>query len=976
MGYFSENYDHIRYPISGEDKLGLRKSQLGAIHAIAAHFTLNSEAAIIVMPTGSGKTAVLMMVPYLERATRVLIVSPSRLVRSQITEQFGKLELLKNIGVIKKDTNHPRIKEVTKMLTEAQQWEDLRSADVVVGTPNCISPAYTNIPNPPDDLFDLLLIDEAHHSPAQTWNGIIDAFPDAKRVLFTATPFRRDKQEIKGKIIYSYPIREAYNEGIFGNIEYVPVIPGLEQNNDIVICREAERIFREDREAGYDHSIMVRTDTRKRARELNQVYSEHSSLDLRVIHSGHSFRHIKSSINKLKAGELDGIICVNMLGEGFDYPNLKIAAIHAPHKSLEVTLQFIGRFARTATSGSNLGTAKFLAIPAEIEIESERLYQEEKLWQEIIANLSQTRIDKEQYIRETIEQFRQPEIKTPQTEEISLYALHPYSHVKIYRVFSDVDITQHVDFPITYEIVYHQFSPELSVAIFITCETRSPKWTELRDFHGAEYDLFVIFYHSASSLLFINSSKRSDSLYESIVKQFSPAGHRILPLSKINKVLLGLRNSSFFNIGMKNRVLNSSTESYRIITGSRAQEAIRSTDGQLYHRGHIFGKAEEQGEKITIGYSSASKVWSNRYDRIPELIAWCSTLATKFESEADVNTASGLDFLSVGEEIDKIPEQVICVDWNELAYRQPLLVEFNDSNGRRGSCDLLDLQLDVDREVSNSENVRIVISGPWFELAIEFSLTSDVYFRTVQDDPSSVCLRKGYDTISLIDYLNANPLDIYLADMSRINGSEIYRFKTDEFVPLDQSHVQVIDWIGASVDITREFGEANDEDNTISIHDFLMQHIASQRPSILFYDHRRGEIADFVSITEREDEISISLFHCKGSATVVPATRLEDVYEVSSQVIKSTYWLNRPNELFERIRQRLRTGSRLIVGNTNDLSNVFHRINEKYSCYEIFIVQPGLSKSKLSEEAMRVLAAADDYATRANSKGLVVIASE
>ena len=45
------------------------------------------------------------------------------------------------------------------MLTEVQQWEDLRSADVVVGTPNSISPAYTNIPNPPDDLFDLLLID-------------------------------------------------------------------------------------------------------------------------------------------------------------------------------------------------------------------------------------------------------------------------------------------------------------------------------------------------------------------------------------------------------------------------------------------------------------------------------------------------------------------------------------------------------------------------------------------------------------------------------------------------------------------------------------------------------------------------------------------------------------------------------------------------------------------------------------------------
>lgn len=41
------------------------------------------------------------------------------------------------------------------------------------------------------------------------------------------------------------------------------------------------------------------------------------------------------------------MICVDMLGEGFDFPNLKIAAIHEPHKSLASTLQFIGRFART-----------------------------------------------------------------------------------------------------------------------------------------------------------------------------------------------------------------------------------------------------------------------------------------------------------------------------------------------------------------------------------------------------------------------------------------------------------------------------------------------------------------------------------------------------------------------------------------------------------------------------------------------------
>lgn len=66
--YFETHYDQITYPIDSENIKGLRNAQLGAIHALASFFTLNKkDAAIIIMPTGAGKTAVLMMVPYLIR---------------------------------------------------------------------------------------------------------------------------------------------------------------------------------------------------------------------------------------------------------------------------------------------------------------------------------------------------------------------------------------------------------------------------------------------------------------------------------------------------------------------------------------------------------------------------------------------------------------------------------------------------------------------------------------------------------------------------------------------------------------------------------------------------------------------------------------------------------------------------------------------------------------------------------------------
>ena len=59
----------------------------------------------------------------------------------------------------------------------------------------------------------------------------------------------------------------------------------------------------------------------------------------------------------LKTGKSRIVVCVDMFGEGIDIPNLKIAAIHDRYKSLPITLQFIGHFAR---SKAGLGDATII----------------------------------------------------------------------------------------------------------------------------------------------------------------------------------------------------------------------------------------------------------------------------------------------------------------------------------------------------------------------------------------------------------------------------------------------------------------------------------------------------------------------------------------------------------------------------------------------------------------------------------------
>src|SRR5438067_12415045 len=111
MPYFDDNYARLNFPVLTA-LAGLYNAQLGAIHAIAAHFTVHDQPALITMPTGSGKTAVLMMTPFVLRSNRVLVITPSRMVREQIAEDCGGLVTLRRAGAIPDLVRSPRVREV------------------------------------------------------------------------------------------------------------------------------------------------------------------------------------------------------------------------------------------------------------------------------------------------------------------------------------------------------------------------------------------------------------------------------------------------------------------------------------------------------------------------------------------------------------------------------------------------------------------------------------------------------------------------------------------------------------------------------------------------------------------------------------------------------------------------------------------------------------------------------------------------
>lgn len=978
--YFIEHYSKVKLPIATGSEKGLRRAQLGAVHAVAAHFTLSETPAVVAMPTGSGKTTVLMLSTYMLLATRALVITPSVLVRNQIAEQFNTLSTLRSVNAIPdgpETVPSPKVKEVPGVIRDETSWEELRQFDVVVGTPNSLSPTVPTVPTPPEDLFDLVLVDEAHHSRAKTWETLLDAFPGARQVHCTATPFRNDKKQLPGTFAYSYPLSKAYEDGVFGEVRFVPVEPDG-ADPDAAIAKTVEETLLNDREQGFDHLIMVRTDSRKKANELKAVYEERTSLNLRLIHSGLSPATVKRAVRKLRDGELDGIICVDMLGEGFDLPELKIAAIHAPHRSLAATLQFIGRFARTGAEGT-MGVAKFVAVPSEIEVERQKLFDETSTWQEIVTNLSEGKIQEEAEVQERLSEFERSGNSSPDLQDVSLHAFRPLKHFKIYRVFrssEEIQINAQIDLPTNLGIVERWNDTSSDTTIFVTQERHRPEWTQIDEFQSVEYHLFTVYFDRQSNLLFINGSLRTMAIYEHIARAFTQGEHSNLPLNKVNNVLATLNNLRFSNIGMRRRALHPNADSYRISAGSDTQNAVSVTDGHMYDRGHVScSGTNRRGDREYIGYSSASKVWSVENVLIPKLVQWAQTLAWRIENFENTVTGSGVDRLSTGTELRELPENIIAADWPQKAYISPpqLCVK---SLGIETV--LVDLELDVDRSPPQTNgSVRLILAGEAFRMHIDYTLLrTGAKFDPVEYKSEEVVIKSGPKEIPLVEYLREHPPPLFLADFSRVDGGQLFT-APDVVEQFDKQRIETIDWHSENVNIRLELYEEDSTGQALSIHEYLLRSLDASDAEIVFYDHGPGEMADVITIGETSDKVLISFHHCKKSSQPTPGSRTDDVYEVASQVVKSISWLRGQNTIFTQIKKRMRSrsGSCFVKGDQDVLNQIAERSQQVSMDYEMVLVQPGISQQKMKDNVANALASANNFIIESNCRQLRVWAS-
>lgn len=250
----------------------------------------------------------------------------------------------------------------------------LQLSNMIVATPHVLNACSEDALNVVLERCSHLMVDEAHHAPARTWKRVVDAFADRKVLLFTTTPFREDGKPVPGRTIYRFPLREAQRDGYFTTIDYRAVVDI--EGTDALLADLAIARLREDLAAGYDHILMARADNIARAEALLILYkAKAADLGPVALHERVLVADRKAAHQALENRSCRVVVCVDMLGEGYDLPSLKVAALHDVKKSLSPMIQFIGRFTRAGTTVAGLGTAfldgtrlrQLATVPADTE---------------------------------------------------------------------------------------------------------------------------------------------------------------------------------------------------------------------------------------------------------------------------------------------------------------------------------------------------------------------------------------------------------------------------------------------------------------------------------------------------------------------------------------------------------------------------------------------------------------------------------
>ena len=385
----------------------LRDCQTQALAALGNYYGAGGKNAACVMSVGAGKTALGVVTCLALARRRAMVITPGSVIRGTFDRAFDHQALgnalygLPN-GPLIPGSKPPRaltldrdggpIRNVTR--------EELLRADVIItnfhslGTGEDEDDLLSKLR--PEDI-DLIVVDEAHIAAADSYQRTFQHFIDARTLLMTACFQRLDGRPIDADVVYRYRLIDSIADGHAKNLRVRRFAPDAEQTTYEMVWPDGSR----EEIVGRDALLEIVKDERKLARitaksdaSIRQVIHEVKfALDRqseilypvkpRVLFSALGERHaeqiariaeeygipcfylhhsmtearIRATRERFEqdSGDLQGIVQLKMLGQGYDFPPITVIVPIRPYGSFSEFYQFVGRGIRVLQHPALIG---------------------------------------------------------------------------------------------------------------------------------------------------------------------------------------------------------------------------------------------------------------------------------------------------------------------------------------------------------------------------------------------------------------------------------------------------------------------------------------------------------------------------------------------------------------------------------------------------------------------------------------------
>lgn len=334
----------------------LRPYQQEAEDSIFKEWENGIHKTLLVLPTGCGKTIVFAKVTEecVRQGNRVLILAH----RGELLEQAAD-----------------KIRKATGLGCATEKAEETCLGSwfrITVGSVQSMM-RESRLSRFPDDYFDTIIIDEAHHCISDSYQRVLHHFPEARVLGVTATPDRGDMKnlgQVFESLAYEYTLPRAIKEGYLSPIKAVTIplkvdLTGVGvQSGDFkagdlgtALDPYLEGIATEMEKYCRDKKTVVFLPLVKTSQKFRDILNAHGFQAAEVNGESQDRAEI---LQEFDAGRYN-VLCNSMLlTEGWDCPSVDCIVVLRPTKVRSLYCQMVGRGTRLAEGKDHLLLLDFL----------------------------------------------------------------------------------------------------------------------------------------------------------------------------------------------------------------------------------------------------------------------------------------------------------------------------------------------------------------------------------------------------------------------------------------------------------------------------------------------------------------------------------------------------------------------------------------------------------------------------------------